>query len=188
MLNLTAMALVLLLASPARAGLEVAFQGCDENQIRKLTNAHERNAFIVDDLFRQIDRARVEYPQHARRLTSARNMLACLSGKLPNLVYQCTELDGADGWTVPLVGTLVKIDNDAINNQNWGRSNYISSIMIHEAAHKCGATDSLYIHQNRAPGPRSTRFTEWMRIASTYQYWVIWGFCVPYENCPERAP
>ena len=56
--------------------------------------------------------------------------------------------------------------------------------LVHEGMHMgAGATDAAYFWQNRR-APRDTFFVLWNSIASTYDSWIIDGFCIPGYDCP----
>jgi hypothetical protein len=69
-------------------------------------------------------------------------------------------------------------------NRNWG-PNTRSACLVHEGTHVHGSLDLKYFWQNNE-WPHRVWLTGWQDIASTYDTWILGGFCIPGHNCAGR--
>jgi len=63
---------------------------------------------------------------------------------------------------------------------------FIASAFIHEASHKCWTNDLKYFWQSRE-NPNEAEFLDWQSTASTHDWWILFGFCVPGYDCRDPA-
>jgi hypothetical protein len=78
--------------------------------------------------------------------------------------------------TFPLIGRGFKVCRSWFDMGADDRA----AVIIHELMHKTGCSDKQYWDKSSNPPTDSYR---WHNIASTYDYWITEGFCVPGEDC-----
>lgn len=66
----------------------------------------------------------------------------------------------------------------------WG-PNTRAACLVHEGTHVYGSLDLRYFWQNNE-WPRRIGLTGWQDIASTYDTWILGGFCIPGYDCVGR--
>lgn len=71
------------------------------------------------------------------------------------------------------------------NKNFWHGSLRETAVIIHELSHACGTNDAAYFRHKKNT-PKDVFFTAWSNIASTYEYWGTFGFCVPGIDCSEK--
>ena len=163
------------------------FEGCSEEEMRVLSGQLLLSEEIIAGLKDEVAGASEEYPGERGALRRVDNALDCIAKKLPKIQVKCDDLGDAHGVAFPVFGNKIAIHHEAISEYSYAGSNYTSSVLIHEVSHKCGMTDGTYFHHDPTPGPSNWGLISWTRIASTYQYWVMWGFCVPGKDCGEQG-
>ncbi len=80
---------------------------------------------------------------------------------------------------LPIIGNEVDVASEHLFRYD---KDFMTATIIHEASHKCGTNDADYFIQN-GKKPASTWRSGWHNIASTYDYWGTYGFCVPEIDC-----
>lgn len=158
-----------------KSGIEIAFQ---------TTMAANQN------ILNALETEAPKHPELRASFNQARRKLHCIQRKLPNLKVQCGKIrKNFAAITFPQFSRRIYIDPDIIlkhsleyreDGGTGGYIDYLGAVLTHEASHKCGAGDATYFSNT---GPHNTRFTRWPRIADTYLYWNLWGFCVPGKTC-----
>ena len=85
----------------------------------------------------------------------------------------CRTTVGSHTW--PLVGRGFKVC------RSWFAKSATShaAIIVHELMHKTDCTDTQYWSTRNKPSESYT----WHNIASTCDYWIIHGMCVPGDDC-----
>ena len=126
--------------------------------------------------------------QIARRLEDALRVLRASKKKLPKCKVKCIKEDSgkyAMAFPWPL-GRTIHIYEGETQELYWHLTETAqAATLVHETTHIAAATtDSEYFWQN-GKGIKTQLFARWPRIASTYDTWILTGFCVPELNCPE---
>ncbi|MFW6106864.1 MAG: hypothetical protein ACOC8H_01755 [bacterium] len=64
-----------------------------------------------------------------------------------------------------------------------------SATLVHEGTHVGGSLDLIYFPNQQPPErPHRAGLTGWQDIASTYDTWIVYGFCIPGHNCAALGP
>ena len=63
--------------------------------------------------------------------------------------------------------------------------NFRASTLVHEGTHFAGTLDVRYFTHHQE-WPHKVGLTGWHDIASTYDTWILCGFCIPGHNCVGR--
>jgi hypothetical protein len=130
------------------------------------------------------------YETHKKEnLSNVYTMLRCILAKLPEVELQCNYQAGrckdsktVTAWTAPFFGKRIHLCEHYFKNES--EESMIGEI-IHEVAHKCGATDISYFNNFLSP-PKSTHGIHWSHIADTYDYWATFGICIPGIDCKHK--
>lgn len=155
---------------------------CDSNRSNFLRQ-HEKSA--ARDLTVWVDQLTTRYQAQAdlkenrKQIDLALDIVLCAKRKLnKGLIYHCVSDPKRGGWTLPVIGRRVYL-----SEENFWRysANYQKAVLIHEATHKCGTNDALYLKPNEKP--RNSGFVGWSTIADTYLYWSLRGVCHPDFDC-----
>ncbi len=85
--------------------------------------------------------------------------------------------DTTSAYTLP-VGNNIHLCQGFYNLPRYKKR----SLMVHELSHKCLTTDIAYFDILKIT-PRSYKGVPWPYIASTYEYWMENGVCIPQINC-----
>jgi RHS repeat-associated protein len=123
------------------------------------------------------------YPKYTiHDLKKALAVLDKASAKLNNGVAECSKEDKyiASAW--PWGNTVT------VYEPYWFYTEFARGAhLLHEGTHMgAGTTDAAYFWQN-GDAPHNTFFFNFSQIASTYDTWVLMGFCIPGYNCPTTG-
>lgn len=155
---------------------EVKEVGCGPRERDALRRGLRQDKIETQQLLRELDHAinRNDTSWNTwRKLQVARLITRCAYRKLTKLQYVC-----ATG--VPLAAiTYPVISNKVYFGPRYFQGGQAPGIFLHEATHHCGANDARYLDDGDKPEDVGVR--GWQSIASTYQYWLFRGFCVPGE-------
>lgn len=173
-------AMLCLISTVAQA--KVSFKDCSISKQRILHQANEDGIQALLELQDEFDEHvdSMEFSQHeAKQLKIVAKMIPCILKKMPNMRYSCQnkhhKIKAAD--TIMWVGRGARIFDGTFNSPS-----YVKGILVHEVAHKCGANDRNYYYQ-AGISPNRDANEAWAKTASTYDYWIMKGFCVPGRNC-----
>lgn len=160
---------------------------CSDYFVSELEAAYEQTADqgarLLEEMNRVIDtREELSYRDRSK-VKRARLILNCALKRLPKLYIKC-ESNPDDN--LALFRTLPYLGNEVVFNTDtrYLTNSLLAASLIHEATHKCGTTDADYFLQ-RNKKPDSTLFADWPEIASSYEYWIFRGFCVPSVDCKK---
>lgn len=159
------------------------FKDCSISRINRILDMSEESILEANLLLSKIENRISEnrYKKKTqRRLKRAAKVVKCALRKLPKTKYKCSKKSkpGKVASTLPVVGKTV-----ALYDGFWNSSySYKVSTLIHEATHKCATSDGNYNYQQGGK-PSSSPLFGWQNIASTYDYWIMKGFCVPGDDC-----
>lgn len=124
------------------------------------------------------------------RLNMAKNFLNCASKKLDSLDYECHEgsrcnRELVDGDRVAWTDLILFARTIHLCESYWHmvQSEKVGAL-IHEATHACGTNDAAYF--TAINPPRNQGIFGWQGIASTYNYWISNGFCIPGMDCDTQ--
>ncbi len=165
---------------------KISFKNCSKDDEQIIQSVHKDAMKSFDEVIEQIDE-RVDNWDHSlskkvrKKVLKAKYILKCAKKRAPKFKYKCNEEPGLPFImrVLPVVGNTVEV---ATYGLEWQSYNFLRGAVVHEATHKCGTTDAAYFYQNNEI-PRSTLFVEWHNIASTYDYWTMFGFCIPGHDC-----
>ena len=90
---------------------------------------------------------------------------------------------GAVAWVAWIFGRTVHLCPQYFGGR-YG-PNTRSAILVHEGTHTGGTLDVAYFWQNNV-WPHRVGLTGWQDIASTYDTWILAGFCIPDHNCAGK--
>ncbi len=168
------------------SGLLKSYCGCT-NAEKKILKADALRAkqsieILLGDIERAIAADIGEYPAFTgMKLSRAKSILECATGKLDSLGSKCEQTGGQCGaatnaWVNWIFATRIHICPKYFSPSRSPSNR--SRTLIHEATHACGTFD----------GKRSPDFGTiigWHDNAYTYGWWVDNHFCIPGYDCPE---
>jgi hypothetical protein len=178
-------------------GLLAGFIDCCPNEEKALI-AHEQTALNqMKTLLEQLDAAITspnakEYPRGTvRRLELAKRVVTGALKRLPKLKVRCVtqenspEGDSASMWPG---GWAIHVYRYADDKGFWMKvAAEQAADLVHETTHSSAWThDSAYFYPFDLP-IRKIGFIDWPSIASTYDTWILAGFCIPGYNCKPGA-
>jgi len=124
------------------------------------------------------------------RLESSSNQLDSAEKKLKTATVICEDNDSdAIAKSFPY-GNEIKVFKNYWYRPNWVQA----ATLIHEGTHMgSGTTDLAYFWQNQLPIPPTVDAAGlfpvgFQDIASTYDSWIINGFCIPGFDCRAAPP
>lgn len=181
MKSLMTLVILGLFSSASAAGLK--FKDCSLPQLNDLIEMNEESILEANLLLSTIKQRIAEKRYKGktqRKLKRAARVVKCAIRKLPKTKYKCSKKSkpGVVASTLPVVGKTVAL-YDGFWNSSYA---YKVSTLIHEATHKCATSDGNYNYQAGGK-PSSSPLFGWQNIASTYDYWIMKGFCVPEDDC-----
>jgi len=179
-------------------GLFAKITGCCKCQEDALKAHYKKSLTQIANLKTKIQAAIdakpntvASYPKYTiERLKYALEVLTSTAAKLPKMNAKCDKKKGASiATTFPYGNTITFHDGywDWVDDLQAGT-------IVHEGTHGAkGTSDSSYWWQNgKYPDTGShwingggITFHGYAGIASTYDTWIVGGFCVPGYNCPE---
>lgn len=124
-----------------------------------------------------------------KRLQLAYKVIFCSKLFLKQVAYDCKQTGPCLTNPTSMAWTKIRSRQPVtLCDRFWKRSRWSwhyqpihqASILVHEATHKCGTNDADYFHYT-APSDQKGR--PWHSIASTYEYWILNGLCIPDVNC-----
>jgi hypothetical protein len=124
------------------------------------------------------------------KLNNAISILDKASAKLQNGTAKCVQTNRNEYARTTPWGNTVEIyeGNTPGNALYWGITDTAqAAALVHEGTHMgAGTTDFAYFWQNNK-SPHDVLIIGWDIIASTYDTWILAGFCVPGHNCPKTV-
>lgn len=160
------------------AGLD--FENCNLNDIQILKDHTYKSKHLIIEIQNNFVEYERKFHKQIRQMDLAHDIMDCSYKRLDHITYVCNahrKDDSVDASTDPILGRRVRL-NEKLPHYSSER---ISAILIHEATHKCGTTDAAYF--NPSYPPRNIGIFGWPVIASTYSFWVEYGFCIPGIDC-----
>ncbi len=141
---------------------------------------------IIDlsiDIFEAIFADAGQYPWFTNwKLNNSYATVTAASNKLEQGKAKCEKRcsEGTRAWAWPLGNTV------HICPPYWGHyPARRASILVHEGTHLGAATTDAAYFSGRNDPPHDVLIIGWDIIASTYDWWIINGFCIPGRNCPK---
>lgn len=160
--------LVLLMSSTAFA-FDPSQRPCP-TEVQQEARMYELNIIPSIDHFMNLLRQ-----SNDQQAPNAEKVLQCSRRVLEKgLTYYCGKLKKDVAMTYPVFGQIVYIDIERFHNRSI---DVRQAIILHEATHKCGTSDASYFDIDKPP--KNGRFFGWSSVASTYNYWMYRGFCIP---------
>jgi len=145
--------------------------------------------FLLGEIDKALDADLGQYPPFtAMKLRRAREVMQCMSDTLQSLGAKCEpkgasfmcEARKSEAWIKWVFGTRIHFCHSHFANSTGHRITNIA----HEASHACGTIDCGRVDSSK-DYPRG--WTSWESMATTYHYWVGYGFCVPGYDCDKKA-
>lgn len=174
------------------SGLFKQYACCNQNQINQIKQDEARALNQINALKAQINAAIAadngQYPAFtASALKTSLGYLDAASNVIQNYDAKCeppgasqTCNNGAVAWVNWIFAQQVHLCPFYFNG-GWG-PNTRSATLVHEGTHVHGSLDLKYFWQNNV-WPSTVGLTGWQDIASTYDTWILGGFCIPGHNC-----
>jgi hypothetical protein len=181
-------------------GLFTEYECCTNKQKTKIMGdaLRARTMIIIlqNDIRKAIAADKGQYPAFTgAALQSALHVLDGAQTAIRDLKVKC-ELpgesrmceSGAAAWiksvfarTVHLCPTVA--DSTMYSYWQYGPRNRAATL-VHEGTHTRGTTDARYF-DNHNERPHRVGLVQWHWIASTYDTWILYGFCIPGHDCPD---
>jgi len=145
--------------------------------------------FVLGDINKALEADQGQYPPFtAIKLGKARQVLQCMSKKAQSLGAKCEpkgasficDTKKADAWIKWVFAARIHFCQSHFGNFTGRRITTIA----HEASHACGTIDWGKVSSSK-DYPRG--WTSWEVMATTYEYWLGYGFCVPGYDCAKKA-
>jgi hypothetical protein len=173
-------------------GLFSDFRDCCPCQVEALKADHARAQQQIRDLKNAIqqalnaeDRDDPYPPFTAMKLRQSIRKLDSAARALENATARCRNKEAGGqpyAWTTPW-GRVVRIYPSYWRIKEEAQA----ATVVHEGTHMGAATtDVAYFWTNDRP-PRDVGLTGFDSIASTYDTWILTGFCIPKVNCLETV-
>ena len=169
-------------------GLFSKFKDCDCCQVEALKKDEAVAQAHIEGLKKSIQAVLPailadpqKYPYRtAFKFNTALTKLDKASKKLKSATVKCEKSSGPIASAFPW-GNTVKVYEAYWYYTDFGQGAHL----VHEGTHMgSGTTDATYFWQNQR-APHDTFFIPWNEIASTYDSWIINGFCIPGYDCPK---
>lgn len=177
------------------SGLFRKYVCCNQNQINKIKQDEARALQQIQALQAQINAA----------IAADKGQYPALIGSAlkKSVIYLDTAADVIRNKDVKCEpqGALKPCNAGAIAWQKWifARTvhlcpiylgprygpNFRASTLVHEGTHFAGTLDVRYFTHHQE-WPHKVGLTGWHDIASTYDTWILCGFCIPGHNCVGR--
>ncbi|MCP4345871.1 MAG: RHS repeat-associated core domain-containing protein [Desulfobacterales bacterium] len=119
----------------------------------------------------------------ANQLEKALKVLRLSHAKLPTCKVKCVEKDGAPYASVWPFGNTIKVYEGRNSRLYWHLTDIAQAAgLVHEATHAAAATTDAQYYWQTGNGIKSGLIA-YPYVASTYDTWILTGFCVPGINC-----
>ena len=168
----------------------ITLENCHQADERLLKRASEESYVTIDEIVEHID-LNIEFnngidEDMIEDLMDAKETILCAREKINDFNFKCYEKDESGKnramVTLPFIGKDVDVYAEQMNDVARTLTfQGVVGIVIHEATHKCGTTDSHYFIKDGF-SPYSSFFNNWSNIADTFSWWALKGFCIPHEN------
>lgn len=124
-----------------------------------------------------------------RRLDTAMNVIQNFKVKCEPKGASKTCEDGAPCWVKWIFAQTMHLcpPHPAFSTYFMRGPKNRASSLVHEGTHVGGTLDVTYF-LSRGERPHGTGFTGWQDIASTYDTWILYGFCIPGHDCDKLPP
>jgi hypothetical protein len=146
--------------------------------------SYELNAIKYAEYFSsELLAASIKYPRKAHLFSLSEKILSCAMDRLEaGFDYDCAATkNGAE--TLPFIGNTILLNEFYF----YYPTLFQIGVLLHEATHKCGTNDAHYLLHGEEPiAPHNAWYCSWANVASTYDYWVIKGFCLPEIDCDTK--
>lgn len=176
---------IVLFSMPTYARAEVNFYGCSQSEIHALGSLKKDAAAKIDELGGQVNDRLWSWGgkdlDSIPKLLHAKKTLSCAGDALETLNIECHNQHDrcTSGYALAWINWM--FDTTIHLCDSFWDYDTRASVLIHESTHKCGTTDAAYF--GKGDEPHTAGLIGWDKIASTYEYWADYGFCVPGHDC-----
>jgi RHS repeat-associated protein len=170
---------------------------CSDAQRAQLIAAYMQARLDISKTIQNINAAiaadRGQYPAFTQlKLRKAAQYLSCADRQLTSgLRFRCDPgkgmCKGAYAWVNWIFARTLHVCPLLFDDvpSFFDRRVFQGAALVHEATHKCGANDAHYFWQcGEHPRDVGLGIFAFQDIASTYDTWILTGFCIPGYDCP----